>query len=333
MIKKIHLLILIFVLTALPCTAHAAREYQVGVSPPVLDLGILERGEETVAEFFIITSSTEDLLVRLKATRGMPDFFNKPAYSALVHEYSEEDTYSWVLFPSNPVMLAPQEKSIDTLSGALRGWRKINIVIKVPEDAEPGYHLISIHSSPYVPAGKALGVNIVAVSPVNIIFRVPGDAIRQGQILDLVAGRESVGGRTVNVFFKNTGTVTISAMAENVEVYEGNSSTDKSRFSGQQYILPGSAQALAVVFDYDEISVGTHEVFSEVDYMTSRASKSADVTFEELIQAEPSASVIKIPSSSMPWWVFIVPIVLFFLVIYGRGESRKQHKGQRDQII
>ncbi|MCK5333644.1 MAG: hypothetical protein KAJ24_03960, partial [Candidatus Aenigmarchaeota archaeon] len=58
-----------------------------------------------------------------------------------------------------------------------------------------------------------------------------------------------------------------------------------------------------------------------------RASKSADVTFEELIQAEPSASVIKIPGSSMPWWVFIVPVVLFFLVIYSRrGESQKQHK-------
>ncbi|MCK5332963.1 MAG: hypothetical protein KAJ24_00485, partial [Candidatus Aenigmarchaeota archaeon] len=316
MFKKIHLLILIFVVTALPCTAHAAREYQVGVSPPLLDLGILERGEETVAEFFMITSSTEDLLVKLRATRGIPDFFSKQAYSARVDEYSEEDASSWVIFPSNPVVLSPNENSIGTSSGALRGWRKINIVIKVPEGAEPGYHLVSIHSAPYVPAGTALGVNIVAVSPVNIIFRVPGDAVRQGQILDLVAGRETVGGRTVNVFFKNTGTVTISARAENVVVYEGNSNTDKPRFSGQHYILPGSAQALAVVFDSDEISVGTHEVFSEVDYLTSRASKSADVTFEEVIHAEPSASVIKIPGSSMPWWVFIVPVVLFFLVIY-----------------
>ncbi|MCK4555103.1 MAG: hypothetical protein KAT83_00695 [Candidatus Aenigmarchaeota archaeon] len=325
--KKIYLLILIFALAALQDMSYAAREYQVGVSPPLVDLGILERGQETVAEFFIVTASTEDLLVQLKATRGMPEFFNKPAYSAFIGEYSEEDTASWVLFPNNPVVLSPQEKSIDTSSGALRGWRKINIVIKVPEGAEPGYHLISIHSAPYVPAGEALGVNIVAVSPVNIIFRVPGDAVRQGQILDMVAGRENTGGRTVNVFFKNTGTVTISAMAENVVVYEGNSSTEESRFSGQRYIPPTSTQTLAVVFGFDEISPGTHEVFSEVDYMTSRASKSADVTFKELVQAEPSASVIKIPTSSMPWWVFIVPVALFFIVIYSRrGESQRQHR-------
>ena len=91
MIKKMPLLILIFVFAVLPCTSNAAREYQVGVSPPVLDLGILERGEETVAEFFMITSSTEDLLVKLRATRGIPDFFSKQAYSARVDEYSEED--------------------------------------------------------------------------------------------------------------------------------------------------------------------------------------------------------------------------------------------------
>ncbi len=326
--KNIYLLILIFALAALPDMSYAAREYQVGVSPPLLDLGMLERDQETVAEFFIVTASTEDLLIQLKATRGMPEFFSKPAYSALVDEYSEEDTASWVLFPNNPVVLSPQEKSIDTSSGALRGWRKINIVIKVPEDAEPGYHLISIHSSPYVPAGEALGVNIVAVSPINIIFRVPGDAVRQGQILDMVAGRENTGGRTVNVFFKNTGTVTISAMAKNVVVYEGNSSTEESRFSGQRYIPPKSTQTLAVVFGSDEVSPGTHEVFSEVDYMTSRASKSADVTFKELdVQAEPSASVIKIPSSSMPWWVFIVPVALFFIVMYSRrGASQKPHR-------
>lgn len=322
--NKKTLLVAFFALLAVSSTCFASREYQVGVSPLVLDLGEIERGREIVSEFFIVTASTEELLVKLEARRGPPEFFEKPAYSGLVQEYSEEDSSSWLLFPSNPVVLAPQEEALSTPGGTIRGWRKINFVVKIPDGAEPGYHLVSIQPSPYVSPGKALGVNIVAISAVNLLFRVPGEAVRSGQVLDVAAGKYDGKEAVAGVFFKNTGTVTVSAQAQNAVLYGGNSTLSGPKSSGIYYVPAQATQNIDVLFSSENIPAGTYEFFSEVHYITGKDELAADVTFKEKEKATSAVSMERAPAQSMAGWLFMIPVLLFFAVLYWRRKEPRK---------
>lgn len=312
--RRVFALVLFAAIVLQSPTAFGAREYQVGVSPLVIELGEIKPGTEVVQGFNIYTSSTEDLLVGLGASRGIADFFKKPQYSHLLANYSEEDTSSWVVFPSNPVLL-----SVDDAAGPKPGWRRVNFVLRVPTGAEPGYHIITIKPAPYVSGGRALGVNIVAISSITVLFHVPGNAIRVGQVLDIVAG-EPRGDAAVKVFFKNTGTVTISAMAGAVDVYNSTGGAVDSKSSGAQFIAPGAVGALDVVFDR-KVRAGTYGVYSTVQYITGSAVKNSEITFSEAEVSVPQKSS-SASSASIPIWVFFVPIILFLLVFYYRRENK-----------
>lgn len=313
------LLALALVLSATP--AFGAREYQVGVSPLVLDLGTIKSGEEKVANFFIVTASTEDILVNMDSLRGNSDFFKKPEYAGFISGYSEEDTSAWIMFPSNPVVLSPQKEALSTPAGQIFGWRRVNFVVRVPPDAEPGYHIALLRPSPYVSGGKSLGVNIVAVSSLNVFFRVPGEASRSGQVLDIIPEKYDSRGAQLSVFFKNTGTVTVMAEAKAVEIYNSTGSVMESRQSGGQYINPGDTQAFTLSFDPEKVRSGTYDVSARVEYLTGSATKNAEVAFSgESVNMPAEKSV---PRASLPWWVFAVPVVLFLLLYSRRGRNQR----------
>jgi len=71
--------------------SFAKREFTVGVSPAVVNLGEVEAGTTNLVNFFIITPSAETLLVDLQPARGTLDFFNKNLYKDLIFNSSEED--------------------------------------------------------------------------------------------------------------------------------------------------------------------------------------------------------------------------------------------------
>ena len=113
-------LMLVFMGLMLP-TAVAQKQYRVGVSPLVLDIGTIEPGERRIATFFVITSSSNDILVELSANRGVTDFFNRAGYETMINNYSEEDASLWVSFFENPVLLEPTNDDADP--GSPKGVR------------------------------------------------------------------------------------------------------------------------------------------------------------------------------------------------------------------
>lgn len=191
-----------------------AQRYVVGVSPSFIDLGVIKRGESRIVKFYIINPENQELLVYLKEEKGNPDFLitRFPEYVA---NFSEEDASKWITYFSNPVVLRPQETPLETQVGKVRTWREITFMIKVPLDAEPGYHIISIEPQPKIPEqiGGQIGVGLVSVSKVNILFYVDGLAVRDGEIIEAVGENDKI-----KIYFKNKGTVTIRARA-NGQIY------------------------------------------------------------------------------------------------------------------
>ncbi|MEM7825367.1 MAG: hypothetical protein QW412_00725, partial [Candidatus Aenigmatarchaeota archaeon] len=195
-----------------------AKDFSVGVSPSFIDLGEVQKESSKPVTFFIVSPSNQTLIVYLQPTQPLIDFFNIPQYKDYIFNYSEEQVSSWIQTFSNPVELKPMGE-ITTYGGNIRGWREVNFLLNVPKNAEPGYHLVEIVPRPILPESSLgqVGIGITSITPVVILFKVPGDAIRGGKILDITTGRYSTNGVEILIHFLNTGTVTVSPIAEEVK--------------------------------------------------------------------------------------------------------------------
>jgi hypothetical protein len=298
--KIFALVILIFFLFE----SSSATEFIVGVSPATINLGKLERGENKIVNFNVVTPSTETLIVSLEAEQGNLDFFSREAYKNFTYNYSEEILTGWVEFLNNPVELKPSNEVLKTVGGEIKGWREVSFILTVPKDAEPGYHLIKIKPIPAVPSenlGQA-GARVVALTNVNVLFYVPGDAIRDGVILDVVPGNY-VGNRLeIDTYFKNTGTVTISARAYH-EIIANNSVSNIS--SSTELVKPGETKILKAYLDFYKDMPQEIEVKTTVNYVTGFKYKISKISLPPAV-----AQYVTIPKYQIPWWMIVIIIII-----------------------
>jgi len=302
---QLSLALMIFLITIQPTLAV---DFTVGVSPAVIDLGEVEAGSTKIVKFFLVTPSTEPLLVYLEAEEGNLDFFSRDQYKQLVFNYSEEPTANWVEFLSNPVEIKPSNESLRIGAGEIKGWKEISFLLNVPEKAEPGYHLVKVKPLPRVPSeaiGQA-GARVVAVTSVSILFKIPGEAKREGVILDVTQGKYFGDRLEINTYFQNTGSVTLSAKAFQ-SIFNGNELIENLT-SPFQFVKPGEVAILKTFLPLNKISPGKFEVFTTVDFATNSTSKISTLTIEAL-------PIVEKPEEIFPWWVVI--LILSLLISIG----------------
>lgn len=286
-----------------------ATDFTVGVSPGIVELGEVEAGSTRIVKFFLVTPSTEPLLVYLEAEDGNLDFFSREQYKNLIFNYSEEPTAAWAEFLSNPVELKPMNESLKIGAGEIRGWREISFLLNVPKKAEPGYHLLKVKPSPQVPSeiiGQA-GARVVAITSVNILFKVPGDAKREGVILDVTQGRYVGNNLEINTYFQNTGSVTISAKAFQKILKDGE--IIESLASSTQFVKPGEVAVLKTFLPLNKISPGNFEILTNVTFTTGSVSKNSTI----VIEAIPAKEEVK---EVFPWWWIVVLILIVLIAVW-----------------
>jgi hypothetical protein len=281
----------------------------VGVSPPVVDMGTLERGTTNVVKFYAVTVSDQPLVVYLECENGRLDFFDNH-YQNSIYNFSEEDTASWVRFMSNPVELRPQNSSLSTGYESIKGWREVSFLLEIPMDAEPGYHLIRVKPSPQVTSTQSTGAMVVAVTSINIIFEVLGDAQRKGIILDTV--NEPAGNNVLNVntYFQNIGTETVSAKATQ-KIYDKDNNFVKEMSSATEYVKPKEVRSLVSVMSLTGLSMGDYQMFTTVSYTTDSAYKNSTLA---ITQETFKAPAVKQEDFTM--LIFILAIVIIAVAIY-----------------
>ncbi|MEM7826547.1 MAG: hypothetical protein QW451_02885 [Candidatus Aenigmatarchaeota archaeon] len=301
---QLSLALMIFLITIQPTLAV---DFTVGVSPAVIDLGEVEAGSTKIVKFFLVTPSTEPLLVYLEAEEGNLDFFSRDQYKQLVFNYSEEPTANWVEFLSNPVEIKPSNESLRIGAGEIKGWKEISFLLNVPEKAEPGYHLVKVKPLPRVPSeaiGQA-GARVVAITSVSILFKIPGEAKREGVILDVTQGKYFGDRLEINTYFQNTGSVTLSAKAFQ-SIFNGNELIENLT-SPFQFVKPGEVAILKTFLPLNKISPGKFEVFTTVDFATNSTSKISTLTIEAL-------PIVEKPEEIFPWWVVILILILLISI-------------------
>ncbi len=294
--------ILIFFLVAFLFQKAFAQDYIIGVSPPLLELNV-SRGSSRMLNFFVLTASNSTILVKLEASPGLTDYFSG-ARRIHFYNYSEEDASSWIKPFSNPIELKPGKEEI--IAG-VRALREVSFLVNIPKDAEPGIHLVRVTPKPYLPTSSIgpVGVQIATVTPITIALKVEGNAIREGKILDVV-GFYSDGNVIFQVHFLNTGTVTISARATKIEVYDKNKNLIATISSGTQKVKPGEKAVLSASIPSSKIEDSEVFVRAVVDFLTGSTEKNSTVSIQPLI----TAAIVK------PEKPFEIPIWLIVLIVF-----------------
>jgi len=308
---KFYVLLIIYTLifALFVVASYADDRLFVGVSPPVVDLGEVGRGTTNLVKFYIVTISENPILVRLEAENGRLDFFDNN-YIDSIFNFSEEDTASWVKFLSNPVELKPQNETLTTNYESIKGWREVDFLIEIPLNAESGYHLIRVKPTPIETSvtKEPVGANVIAITSINVIFNIFGEAKREGVILDSTSEYES-NNLQINTFFKNIGTTTITARAIQ-RIYDNNSNFVTEVASSKQFVKPNEMKNLNSFLPLTSLSAGDYQVLTTVSYTTDSAYKNSTIFIS------PEAILIKPKAEELSTWVFIIIIIIIAIVIY-----------------
>jgi len=128
------------------------------------------------------------MLVTLDYIPVHQDLFSKTEterYTFLAAEASQEDVGSWVEIPRNPLLLSPAKSKVVYLAGGgvVKANEEADVILHIPNNADPGYHAGSISLNPQLASrGSGTGVTTIAVTRFVFVFRVSGEARRQGEI-------------------------------------------------------------------------------------------------------------------------------------------------------
>ncbi|MCK5063497.1 MAG: hypothetical protein KAR23_06215 [Candidatus Aenigmarchaeota archaeon] len=324
--KQVHTTVLIYIFISFILIAPvSAKEFQVGVSPLLLDLGTLDPGEKVVGSFFIVTSSPDEIVVKLTSSPANLDFFKKPANSDIINLVSETDSSGWVYFPSNPYVLKPTNISLNTKGGTISDWKKVNFVLEVPDDAEPCYHAFRIMPTPYISKDSGSAVSIVALVAVTVKFKVAGVCVVSGNVLDIMQG-SSANDVILDIYFQNTGTATFSSYSPDVAIYYENGTLVDTASSGYVSVLPGEIGILSVGFNQEKIQPGNYLVNSTVFYNINSSSKQVMLSIEKpKFIPKTEVSSLNNPQGNNTFWIILIIILIVAYFIYRKdtGNTRK----------
>jgi hypothetical protein len=290
--------------------SFAETKLFVGVSPAIIDLGELERGTTNLVKFYVVTVSEEPFLVYMGLENGRLDFFDTQ-YNNFIFNFSEESTTDWIKFLNNPVELKPQNESLKTSYETIKSWREVEFLLEIPKDAEPGYHLIKVKPNPIETSGTTgrVGTNVVAITSVNVIFKVPGYAKREGVILDTVPEKNTPSQLEVNTYFQNIGTTTITAKAIQ-NIYDKNGNFIRAIASSKEAVKPKEIKILRSFLPLTNFSLGDYDILNSVFYTTDSTYKNSTMS----ITSEFLAANIQ--TEELPIWIFIFIIIIFAFIIY-----------------
>jgi hypothetical protein len=301
--KIIYFIIIVSFLLLIP-EYHA--QLSVGVSPPILDLSEVESGTSKIARFYLVTSSKEKFFVYMSSTKDDINTFANQ-YKDFIYNYSEEDVSSWVEFLSNPVELKETSEGQNTKAGVpITGAREIIFILKVPKNAEPGYHSGVINLNPTNFKGAPSMIAIKSVVPLKFIFKVPGKAIREGKILEISSGNYVNNKLSANVYFQNTGTVTMYVGPAVVNIFDERGLLD-SLSTNFNYVKPN--QMFTFSGSWLPKEFGKYNATAKIDYFTGSAFKQSIID----VYKQPTAPTGKAVEEEFvfPWWI----VVLLFIVI------------------
>lgn len=318
-------LILILLLAA----ANSVSAQSVGAAPGEVRLGEIDRGEEeTFNIYFTSSGTTEPFEVSLK--------YQEPFRGSILggntyinpEEFSEQEIESWVSFSEETYTIDPSSDTVQNLAdgSTVRADGSAEITVRVPEDAEPGYHGGQIQVNPKFPSGSGFGARVLGLARPSFYFRVPGDVERRIEYRGIEAVRTDENQAQIVATFRNTGTVTTALAGGEADISkrdEGNVGT--ALLNTNLRIPPGETRRMDTRWTSNNVEGGNYEISGTVDYRTGQVFVSDSFTLtdapREPVEVDQPGQDDSGPEegSDFPWLLAILLLVLIGLLLYYAG--------------
>jgi hypothetical protein len=115
----------------------------------------------------------------------------------------------------------------------------------------------------------------------------------------------------------NTGTVSVSAIANDIEVRNSSGNVVAKLTSDDQLIKPGETKVLTSLLPTRGLQEGNYEVTAKVDYTTGSAQKTSVIGLHPQLAAmapKAEATQFKLP---VPLWILILlAIIIVSIIVY-----------------
>ncbi len=309
---------------SLLCLTHlvfGVHALSIGSAPGVYDLGLVDPGDEIVFRYYLITNSNSDILVNagyIAAHRSM--YFNekKRPYVFIPSQASEESIAGWVEAVKSPVVVSPAIKKTIYLpgGGVVRANGYVDIRLQVPDDAEPGFHAGAVNLNPlFSGTGRGTGVSTMAVTRPVFVFQVSGEAVRKGEITNIIADRTGEKRARINVVFKNTGAETMSVKLSYLKIFDKVGNVIANLDSALTYSRPGEVKVLPIDWTDERVKPGVYRVEAKVSYTTGYATHVQDVEIPDKITIIPSKGKAKKPAGKFPSCSLLFYGILSLLIL------------------
>ena len=318
--KKSLSILCVFCALALTSAVHSIS---VGTAPGVLDVGEVKPGKDYTFTFYLTTNSKTDLLVSLAYIKIHADIYDKEQrgrYTFIPSEASQEDIAGWIEIPRSSLLLTPSNVKLINMEngGVVRAYGTVDVVLHIPQNAEPGYHAGAINLSPQVPTTGGGGTGVVTFGVTRFVFvlRVAGNAVRKGDIMTLYGIRLGENKAKVTAIFKNTGTCTLEAWVDSLRLFDkfGNL-TAELQTANREYVKPGQIAELGAYWSGDNVKPGTYRAEARVSYLTGYATIDARVEIPATIKVEKKEA-IQIETGGIPWMTILLIIIALVLIWY-----------------
>ncbi len=286
--------------------------FQFAVAPTHVDKGGQEPGTQFYGEFRVFAS--EETTIGINIERGSLETFRRFRPSS-ADRFSAATCTDCVELLKGEGTLEEQGETVTVGGSEFSRWKDVRFLLDVPEDMEPGYHLVEITPAPDV-SGSRSSVSVVSASSFPVIFEVPGRAVRSGQVIGVRAEKARNDERKIVGTFHNNGTVSMEVKMR-FDVESGNGTTVVG--TGKRLVPPGESSEFAV-FVPDE---GEENFAANVtaDYATGAVTTRTSLTATE--RATPRQQVeqerVEPPFSTI--------VLLFILAITTFGLWKVMRRG------
>lgn len=303
----------------------------VGTAPGVYDLGELKPGSNVAFRFYLMTNAQNDMLLTLgyaPVHQEMYSHVETRMYRFVPAEASEEDITSWVEIPRNPILLSPARTKVVYLSGGgvVNANEEADIILHIPENADPGYHAGSIALNPQVAAkGRGTGVITVAVTRFVFVFKVAGEARRKGEVTAMIGDRTGENEAKVDVLFKNTGTCTFGARVTELKLFNNFGEHVATLTSGVSVISPNMIEPMSCGWFGDSVKPGKYRAEVKVNYVTDNATAEGEVEIPATIKVSrqtPTQQAIDLSLCSLLPQLMVIFVILALLIYWLDWKSK-----------
>jgi hypothetical protein len=284
----------IIVVGAVFISTGAAAAFNFGITPSKVDKGVQEPGEKFFVSFNVVSGQTEQLDVSLDTATADVTAFQQLNDRETAENYSEQRCDGCIEF-----LKAGGQLREYTRDGSINQWKPVEFFVTVPDDVEPGYHMLAVTPQPTTASGSG-SVGVVSSATFPVIFRVPGKAVRSTRLLGLQTGKTTDDRQHIVATLYNDGTVTVTTRtAIRVPADDGPATLQ----AGTRRLAPGETAQVTGRIPTDQLTVqnGTFTANATVDYGTGMDRFTTRLQPREPVKQPSATGAVAEPGTEDQW--------------------------------